>query len=131
MKCSIPQIRMIIPSLIAITILNTCWDDDRQDNPVTPPVIPRYTLSGHIMNQKGLGLAGLTIILVMQEVYHGEFVEEPYCATTAVQGAYSFPNLYRGRYNFVARDNGVELYNKDIGMINYADRELDITVEYP
>jgi len=120
----------IFAGFINTVVLTGCWGDNFQDHPVEPPLIPQYTLSGNVMNQNGYGRAGLNFTLTMQEVYHGEFVEEPYYTESTVGGFYSISDLYRGRYNLTINKLSVNYFNKDIGMINYADRELDITIDY-
>ncbi len=121
------MIRIHAALLIVMTLsFTTCWD--RQELDVNSAEMPSYELFGKISYVgEEQGVADLILDLTQLEVYQGDY-QEPVSITTDSIGHYSFPGLYRGRYLLEITQNGLRLFNKHVGMINFDNREYDVEI---
>lgn len=112
--------------IVMLLSIMSCWE--KQDIDIIGPEMPRYTLYGQIkyLNETQ-SVADVVVNLVQVEVYQGDYLE-PMTTTSDAAGNYSFPELYRGRYNLSAVMEGIKLFSKDVGIINFADREYDVEI---
>jgi len=116
---------LLIPIMITLLIVS-CWD--RQDIDVNQVEMPQYELFGKITYvDEEQGISELIIDLVHLEVYQGELLEPRTVMTDSV-GGYSLPDLYRGRYHIVVTQQGLKLFDQDVGMINFDNKEYNIEV---
>jgi len=124
-----PQSRSrILVGIISILMLSlmSCWD--RQELDVSGPEMPRYELFGEVRYVgDGLLVAGLDIQITQIEVYQGDALD-PMFTTTDSAGAYSFPELFRGRYRLRISQENLIIHEQDVGLINFADREYNAEV---
>ena len=119
-----------ITSFLLISILMTsCWK--QQDISVEPPTDPTYSIFGAISwEDTGLPLRQAMIRLSMVEVYQGEFLD-PVEAYTDSLGQYNFQGLYRGRYDVRVTKGFDWLYDGEVGIIQYEDKEYNLSLSYP
>ncbi len=119
-------VQRVLLSSVLLIFLGSCWE--RQDIDVTGPDMPRYTLYGVVgYAGESIHVAGLNIQITQIEVYQGD-VLEPMVTSTDSTGAYSFPDLFRGRYRVRVFQQSLAIYEQDVGLINFADREYNITI---
>ncbi|NQV15830.1 LysR family transcriptional regulator [bacterium] len=116
-------------SIVVLTIfltLNSCWK--KQNIEIAGPEMPSYELYGRVnYEEENVTVAALDISLTQMEVYQGEYLA-PMFSVTDSAGEYSFPSLFRGRYRLRLTQDGLVIYEKDVGLINFDDREYNIEI---
>ncbi len=112
-------------------LLISCWK--QQDIPVAPPDYPSYLLFGTLTwedTEPPIPIRGATIRVTMTEVYQGEFLD-PIEVETDSLGKYEIQGLYRARYT-VRVTRGLEwLYDGEVGIIQYEDKEYSLSLPSP
>lgn len=109
-----------------ILLFNSCWK--KQDIDINGPDMPTYELYG-VVNflAEDTPVVGLDVSVTQIEVYQGEYLEPMFTETNSI-GEYSFPELYRGRYRLRLTQENLIIYERDVGLINFDDREYNIEI---
>ena len=112
--------------ILISTLLGACWE--KQELNVEPPVHPEYTLYGEVSYAStDLPVKDAMIRASMVEVYQGEYLE-PVETLTDSLGHYEFTALYRGRYEIRVTKRLEWLFDGEVGIIEYADKEYNISI---
>jgi len=115
----------ILP-LVILLILNSCWE--KQDIATNPPDHPTYKLYGIITRQaSGMPVPEAMIRVTMTDLYQGEFLG-PMETLTDSSGYYEFNELYRAQYEVRVTQRLTWLYDGQVGIIEYADKEFNISI---
>ncbi len=120
------QLFMILAILLMV---NSCWE--KQDHLVSAPEHPTYKPSGTVSHlETELPVIGAEVSVTMTEVYQGSFLDSMGTITNS-EGFYEINDLYRGRYDFLIKVGLDTLYKSEIGLINYADKIVDVRIAPP
>lgn len=113
-------------SVFGLIVLVSCWD--KQDIPVTPPSDPSYMIFGTVIREStGLPVREANLKFTMTELYQGDFME-PVETMTDSSGYYEIRDLYRGRYAVRVTRGYDWLFDGEVGIIEYADKEYNIVI---
>lgn len=120
-------------ALLLLTTLSllfvSCWE--KQNLAVEPPAHPTYMLYGHITHQSsGMPVIEAMIRVTMGDLYQGEYLE-PVETRTDSSGYYEFNGLYRAQYYVRVTQRLTWLYDGEVGIIEYADKEFNISIPEP
>ncbi len=129
---------LFVPLAISIiVIISGCDWFEHQEHELTHPLIPVFTLSGHVFNfANGEKLDSLELLLHQFESFDGALIDQTLIITQD-GGYYEFRDVPRGGYIiFVYKENEqIEVYQNhktgnqaSIGIIEYRDYEFDIYV---
>jgi len=111
-----------------LTLLS-CWE--KQGIAVEPPAHPTYKLYGIITRAStGMPVPEAMIRVTMGDLYQGEYLE-PMETITDSSGYYEFAELYRAQYDIRVTQRLTWLYDGEVGMIEYADKEHNISIPEP
>jgi len=115
--------------LVYLLLVNSCWE--KQDHIVSPPEHPTYTLSGIVTHSETERVVtGAEVSVTMTELYQGSFLDSMGSITNSV-GYYEINGLYRGRYDFLVKEGQDTLFISELGIINYADKIVDVIIAPP
>ncbi len=115
--------------LILVAMLFSCWE--KQDLSVEPPAHPMYRLYGVItLESTGRPVPEAMIRVTMVDLYQGEYLP-PMETMTDSLGQYEFPALYRAQYNVRITQRLTWLFDGQVGIIEYADKEYNIIIPEP
>lgn len=100
--------------------------DDPQDIQVNPVQHPFYTLHGRVYLSTDSSYIPFPIVRVtMFELYQGDWLPMKHTTGDSL-GFYQIDSLYRGAYVLEVSGTGAVRYTANIGMIQYADKEVDV-----
>jgi len=119
--------------LVLLTTLSllfaSCWQ--KQNLAVEPPAHPTYKLYGFVTHQSsGVPVREAMIRVTMGDLYQGEYLE-PIETHTDSSGYYEFNGLYRAQYYVRVTQRLTWLYDGEVGIIEYADKEFNISIPEP
>ncbi len=116
---------LLLSAMLSLTLFS-CWE--KQGLAVEPPEHPSYKLYGVIIRQStGMPIPEAMIRVSMAELYQGEYLE-PIETITDSSGYYEFAELYRAQYNVRVTQRLTWLYDGQVGIIEYADKEYNILI---
>ena len=126
--CEVWRVR-IVGIVLFSSLLFSCWRE--QEIVVAPPAHPTYTLYGTVIRQEtGLPIRQAMVRASMTEVYQGEFLD-PIETYTDSLGYYEIPGLYRAQYAIRVTHGYDWLFDGEIGIIQYEDKEYNILITPP
>jgi len=126
MKATTVRCLKLIGLVISVSLLFSCWED--QKITVAPPAHPTYTLYGTVIRQEtGLPIRQAMVRVSMIEVYQGDFLD-PIETYTDSSGYYEIEGLYRAQYAIRVTHGYDWLFDGEIGIIQYEDKEYNILI---
>jgi len=128
MRSPMKKVLLLLMIVLSLTLFS-CWE--KQGLPVEPPAHPTYKLFGIITRQStDLPVPEAMIRITMLELYQGEFLG-PIETITDSSGYYEFNELYRAKYEIRITQRLTWLYDGEVGIIEYADKEFNIIIPEP